>query len=470
MKSGGILFIVMDGHDIRHNVLPAVVCNDGTDGIVRLRQTIRRVRKALHRFVKPHAADPPAFIKGHPHHNRGMVVLLPHDFRPFGKKAFLHVVVERVRRRHFAPDIQPHSVRTGEEIFAFDLLMHPEPVKPHSLDVGKILFDRLIGGRRHARFRPIPLIEHQLLIDGCAVQSQRAALPAELTETEVGTDNVLCRAAMEERRLHVIQSGIVRRPMTDLKFLVRTFKTDTDVNMARLCRNAHAGALRPFPRDDQFDGKPVRKIVKEELRMKFLSDDVGRPFDAPDAVLPRKFQPYALPDARGRNIPAAVISVQPTLFAARVFQTVPVLRLDDDQVFPRMQNCGNLKIKSGIRTVMPPDERSVHPYLCRVVHALKTQARRPCKRFLRNMHLPSIPDISGSAFTPDAACGALAGVRNKDRLLRGKPSAPAERLAFVLFVRAVVPFPVQKHKIVTPHLRNGMPLFFHSSSPFAPSL
>ena len=133
-----------------------------------------------------------------------------------------------------------------------------------------------------------------------------------------------------------------------------------------------------------------------------------------DAVLTKKFQPYALPDARIRDIKTGKRTAHPALFTPRDGIIQRIFAPHDDYISAFFQIRGYIRRKGCKSARMREDMRAVQPYIRLIIGGIEAKQRALALVFFGDRKGATIPHDVVLRSISDAARGVLIGKRHVD--------------------------------------------------------
>ena len=196
--------VIVYGEKIRHiGMLPAVVIDDDSRGVQRVREGVERFQMVLLARVAQ-VGHAPAFVDGRPDDDRRVIVVALHRRNPLAGETGNVGSVEFVSVGHFARDQKAEVVGPIEIARIFQLLVLARAIEAHLLGHADVVLDSFVGGRRQDAVGPVALIEHHLQEDGIVVQQHFAALGGDAANAEISLHPIEQHAAAAQFQREIV--------------------------------------------------------------------------------------------------------------------------------------------------------------------------------------------------------------------------------------------------------------------------
>src|SRR3954465_6344787 len=138
--------IVVDADNVSRTAFPAVVADDRTCGVQRLREVIQTFYSVTVLTNRRQLGYAPRFVVRHPYHHARVAVVALDRFGPLLQRAANRRAREAVRGGHLLPHQETEPVSPVEIARMLDLLMLPHAVEAHGLRKLHVSTQRLIAG------------------------------------------------------------------------------------------------------------------------------------------------------------------------------------------------------------------------------------------------------------------------------------------------------------------------------------
>ena len=198
-------------------------------------------------------------------------------------------------------------------------------------------------------------------------------------------------------------------------------------------------------------------LFKAQAHIRAAAVDIRGHVDGGEAVIARRLQPYGLPDAADRGVPAAHQAFFPVLLAAGLAAIGLVLHPQAQVVLALLQQGGDIKAKGGIAAAVGARHQAVYVHLGFKIHRAKAQEDAPAPHIRGHGETAAIPQIGVDGFIPDAAFLALIAERHQDAAAQIiSRLIPGLRFTPVCIVKRESPGAVEVMKRIAYKIRSWM--------------